>query len=363
VYPFENGLDYVRNAWYAAGWSGDFGDGVLARTFLDEPVVLLRTSGGEAVVLSGRCAHRGYPLALGTRTGDTIRCGYHGFTYDGSGRCVAIPAQERIPAAYGVRRYPTLERGGLVFVWMGDPASADPALLPDLFELGLMDPRFHVDIGGVNTWGTRYQLINENLLDLSHIEFLHYGTIGTPNVAASPVRTSAHALAVEATRTIRNDRATPLHTRALGIEGAMDRTTRSLFFAPGAHVTQVSFVAPGSSARPGEPGYFGEFKQAHLITPSTAGESYYFWSIARTANPDAATSAFMLDAFRTVFAQDGVALEAQERSLRGVEDFHRREVSCKADEAALKARKLLTDLMRAEKNVPRAPHAVSAAHV
>jgi vanillate O-demethylase monooxygenase subunit len=348
VYPFENGLDYVRNGWYAAGWSSDFGDGILGRTFLDEPVVLFRTCGGDAVVLSGRCAHRAYPLALGTRAGDAIRCGYHGFTYDGSGRCVAIPAQERIPAAYGVRRYPTIERGGLVFVWMGDAASADPALLPDLFELGLTDPRFHVDIGGVNMWGTRYQLINENLLDLSHIEFLHYGTIGTPNVAASPVVTTVHPRAIEATRTIRDDRATALHTRALGIEGAMDRTTRSLFFAPGAHVTQVLLVAPGSNARPGEPGYFGEFKQAHLITPSTAGESYYFWSIGRTANADAATSAFMLDAFRAVFAQDGIALEAQERSLRGAGDFQARELSCKADEPALKARKMLTDLMRAD---------------
>jgi phenylpropionate dioxygenase-like ring-hydroxylating dioxygenase large terminal subunit len=359
VYPFEDGLDYVRNGWYAAGWSRDFGYELLARTFLDEPVILYRTIGGEPVALADRCAHRAYPLSLGTRIGDTLRCGYHGFSYDSEGRCVAIPAQERVPPAYGVRRYPTIERGGLVFIWMGEPDLADPGGLPDLFELGLTDPKFHVDIGGLNTWRNRYQLINENLLDLSHIEFLHFGTIGTPNVAASPVVTTVHPHMIEATRTISNDRATALHKRALGIEGAMDRTTRSLFFAPGAHVTQVLMVEPGSDARHGQPGYFGEFKQAHLITPSTHGQTYYFWSIARTSHTDAETSAFMLDAFRTVFAQDGVALEAQERSLRADPHFH--EVSCKADEAALKARRLLTDLMRAEKNVPRALHAVSAA--
>jgi vanillate O-demethylase monooxygenase subunit len=347
MYPFEDGLDYVRNGWYAAAWSRELGDDVVARTFLEEPVILFRSSAGEAVALTDRCAHRAYPLSLGTRIGDTIRCGYHGFTYDCTGRCVAIPAQEHIPAAYGVRRYPTIERGGLVFIWMGDPKRADPEGLPDLFELGLTDARFHVDIGGLNVWNNRYQLINENLLDLSHIEFLHFGTIGTPNVAASPVVTTGRGNAIEASRTIHNDRATPLHTRALGIEGAMDRTTRSLFYAPGAHVTQVLMVAPGSNARFGDPGYFGEFKQAHLITPSTAGVTYYFWSIARTARDDAETSAFMLQAFRTVFAQDGVALEAQERSLRGDPHFH--ELSCKADEAAIKARKLLAELMRAER--------------
>ena len=358
MYPFGPGLDYVRNGWYAAGWSGDFGEALLTRTFLDEPVVLYRTSAGEAVALADRCAHRAYPLSLGTRLGDTVRCGYHGFTYDGHGRCVAIPSQQHVPAAYGVRRYPTLERGGVVWIWMGEPNAADEAALPDLHELGLTDPNFHVDVGGVNTWRNRYQLINENLLDLSHIEFLHLGTIGTPNVAASPVVTTVHPHMIEATRTIHGDQATPLHKRALGIDGSMDRTTRSLFFPPGAHVTQVLMVAPGSNARFGQPGYFGEFKQAHRITPSTAIETYYFWSIARTSHKDAQTSAFMLDAFRTVFAQDGVALEAQERSLQRDPHFH--ELSCKADEAALKARRLLADAMTAENTVPRPLHAVSA---
>ena len=96
MYPFGPGLDYVRNGWYAAGWSGDFGEALLTRTFLDEPVVLYRTSAGEAVALADRCAHRAYPLSLGTRLGDTVRCGYHGFTYDGHGRCVAIPSQQHV---------------------------------------------------------------------------------------------------------------------------------------------------------------------------------------------------------------------------------------------------------------------------
>jgi vanillate O-demethylase monooxygenase subunit len=232
MYPFEDGLDFVRNGWYAAAWAHDVGDAVLARTFLDEPVILYRTSDGEAVALTDRCAHRAYPLSLGTRIGDTIRCGYHGFTDDGTGRCVAIPAQEHIPAAYRVRRYPTIERGGLVFIWMGDPALADPGDLPDLFELGLTDPRFHVDIGGLNTWQNRYQLINENLLDLSHIEFLHFGTIGTPNVAASPVVTTVHANAIEATRTSTNSAARPTKPRSRRASSSRISCEPNAAFAP-----------------------------------------------------------------------------------------------------------------------------------
>ena len=114
MYPFDAGCDFVRNGWYAAGWSRDVGEELVARTFLDEPVVLFRTSAGEAVALADRCAHRAYPLSLGTRAGDTLRCGYHGFTYDGGGRCVAIPSQPHIPSSYGVRTYPTIERGGMV---------------------------------------------------------------------------------------------------------------------------------------------------------------------------------------------------------------------------------------------------------
>ena len=347
VYPFEAGLDYVRNGWYAAGFSADFGEVPLARQILGEPLVLYRTAGGEPVALIDRCAHRAYPLSLGTRVGDTLRCGYHGFTYDGKGRCVAIPSQDYVPPAYGVRSYPVLERGGVVWIWMGEPNSADPALLPDLAELGLTHPHFHVAVGGVKTWRNRYQLVNENLLDLSHIEFLHLGSIGTPHVAAAPVVTTLHDGMVEAVRTIHNDRPTPFHHRAVGIEGAMDRTTRSLFYLPGAHVTHVTMVAPGTNAHYGEPGYFGEFRIIHLITPASPNETLYFWAAARTARTDDATTAYMLDAFDRIFRQDGEALEIQERQLAANPDF--RELSCKADEAALKARRLLSDLMRRER--------------
>jgi len=359
MYPFDADLDYVRNAWYVAGWSADFGAELVARRYLDEPVVVYRSTSGTPVALADRCAHRAYPLSAGTRDGDTLVCGYHGFAYDCTGKCVAIPSQPHVPAAYGVRSYPTLERAGIVWIWMGDAAGADAALLPDLTELGFTDPNFHSASGGTKFVQCRYELLNENLLDLSHIGFLHPGSIGTPHVGQFPVVTSADATVVEATRTIYNDEGTPFHAAAVGIEGRMDRTTRSVFFAPGAHVTHVTMVAPGSGAAHGTPGYFGEFKIVHLITPSSAHETYYFWAFNRTARTDETTSAYMRDAFDHVFGQDSAALERQELRLRDDPSF--RELSCKADEAPLKARRLLAGMMLSEKSAPSSARFLAAA--
>jgi vanillate O-demethylase monooxygenase subunit len=347
TYPFEAGLDYVRNGWYVAAWSSEIGDALLARRLLGEDIVFYRAASGAVVALRDRCAHRAYPLSAGVRVGDAVRCGYHGFTYDATGRCTAIPAQAHVPAAYGVRAYPILERGGAVWIWMGEAHLADAARLPDLDELGLTHPEFYTVIGGAKRWQNRYQLINENLLDLSHIEFLHPGSLGTPHVAQSPVVTTVHDGMVEAVRLIADDEPTPFHHRGVGITGRMDRTTRSLFYLPGAHVTHVTMVAPGSKASRGEPGYFGEFRIGHFITPVAPDETLYFWSFARTAKTDDETTEFFRDAFSRVFDQDGAALERQEAALRTASDF--REVSCKADEAALKARRMLLDAMRSER--------------
>ncbi len=163
MYPFKDHVDFVRNAWYVAAWSSGVGGTPSANRFLDEPVVLYRTGSGEVVALADRCIHRGYPLSLGAVDGERIVCGYHGFTYDSDGRCVAIPSQARVPPAYAVRRYPTRERGGAVWIWMGEDAAADDALLPDVSELGLVNAQFHMSIGGTIRFRCRSELIHENL--------------------------------------------------------------------------------------------------------------------------------------------------------------------------------------------------------
>ena len=347
MYPFEDGLEFVHNAWYAAGFSAEFNGELVSRRFLDEPIVMYRTTTGAVVALADRCAHRGFPLSRGARQGEGIRCGYHGFEYAPDGRCSGIPSQEKVPPAIRVRSYPILERAGVVWIWMGEAALADELMLPDLAELGFAHQRYLMAVGGTKRFDCRYQLVHENLLDLSHVNFLHQGTIGTPHIVNTPLTTTTSGNVVEAVRTVLNDEATPFHERALGAKiGHMDRTTRSVFFAPSSHVTHIRMVAPGTDAQFGEPGYYGEMRNAHLVTPIDRYTTLYFWTTSRTANLDDATTAFMIDSIRQIFEQDAEALEYQEERIR--EEGRFQEFSCRADAAALKARRLMTDLMRRE---------------
>jgi nitrite reductase/ring-hydroxylating ferredoxin subunit len=84
---------FVRNAWYVAGWSQDLGkDQLLARTILNQPVVLYRKADGGVAALEDRCAHRFAPLSAGRLVGDDrVQCLYHGLEFDPAGNCAKNP--------------------------------------------------------------------------------------------------------------------------------------------------------------------------------------------------------------------------------------------------------------------------------
>src|SRR5215475_13117307 len=118
---------WIANAWYVAAWSHELKAGqLLARTIIDQPLVLYRTGSGEIVALEDRCCHRFAPLSLGRLEGDDLRCMYHGLKFARDGRCIEIPGQKLIPQSACVRGYPVAQRGSWVWLWMGEPALADP---------------------------------------------------------------------------------------------------------------------------------------------------------------------------------------------------------------------------------------------
>ena len=129
-------MRFLENFWYAAGWSDEITSAPLARRILDRPVALFRTEGGKAAAFDDCCPHRMVPLSRGRVEGETLRCGYHGLRFDCSGKCVEIPGQASIPPRAKVLSYPLVERWKLAWIWMGDPAKADPALIPELPWLG-----------------------------------------------------------------------------------------------------------------------------------------------------------------------------------------------------------------------------------
>jgi vanillate O-demethylase monooxygenase subunit len=175
---------YVRNAWYVAGWSMELEAAKpFAVSILDEPVVLYRTGSGRLVALEDRCVHRLAPLSLGRCEGERLRCMYHGLLFDPDGKVAEIPGQELIPKQARVRSYAVAERHSWIWVWMGDPALADEALIPP--AIGYDDGRFILGHGHLD-YAAEARLINDNLLDFSHLTYVHANSFGPgPQFAAS----------------------------------------------------------------------------------------------------------------------------------------------------------------------------------
>jgi vanillate O-demethylase monooxygenase subunit len=172
---------FLRNAWYVAAQADEVGRTPLGRILLGEPVVLFRKEDGSAVALEDRCCHRRAPLHKGKILGDLLQCGYHGFTFDATGACVRIPGQDRVPPSVGVKAYPLVEQHGFLWIWMGERAKADPALIPDFHRN--RDPGWKA-VGSRLPIAANYLLVVENLIDLSHVGFVHAKTIGTDDTRA-----------------------------------------------------------------------------------------------------------------------------------------------------------------------------------
>ena len=165
----------LRNAWYIAAWADELGTAPLARRICNEPVVLFRDAGRAAPRRSQTAvaiAPRRCTSAAIVEGG--LQCGYHGLMFDGSGRCVAIPGQSRIPDDARVRSYPVVEKNQLVWLWMGDPAAADPATIVDFPYHNEAWPNKH-DVYPIKG---NYMLMVDNLMDLTHLGYLHARTVG-----------------------------------------------------------------------------------------------------------------------------------------------------------------------------------------
>ena len=83
-------MDYVKNAWYVAGWGSEFDNELRRVTIMEENIVMFRNSSGQVVALEDRCPHRMLPLSKGRLIGDDIQCGYHGLTFNCEGKCCLL---------------------------------------------------------------------------------------------------------------------------------------------------------------------------------------------------------------------------------------------------------------------------------
>ncbi len=171
---------FVENTWYAAAWETELEDnnGCMARTICEIPLVLFKTEDQGYAALDDRCCHRAAPLSIGRVEGNCIRCMYHGLLYDPSGKVTEIPGQANIPASMKVRSYPLCSKGGMLWIWMGDPELANQDDIYDFAPLSQPDQWRGFDKRDYLHYDANWLLIVDNLSDFSHVAFVHTNTLG-----------------------------------------------------------------------------------------------------------------------------------------------------------------------------------------
>src|SRR5436190_13599501 len=280
---------WIRNAWYVAAWTHEIEPGrIQARTIIDQPLVLYRTGDGAIVALEDRCPHRFAPLSLGRLEGDALRCMYHGLKFAPDGTCIEIPGQKLIPQSACVRRYPLEVVGSWVWVWMGEADKADRTTIPP--SLALDDPAYRLRASQLD-YDAHYLLIDDNLLDLSHLSFTHEKTLGMDMPQWADERAQSQPLdrGLRFQRWLRNH---PPRGFMKKLGERLDVWNSYDFLFPGVFLQRTSFYPAGTAERSGgnepdaPPLFYRIDEQA--VTPVGHRESRYFFAVgARTSDIDA----------------------------------------------------------------------------
>jgi vanillate O-demethylase monooxygenase subunit len=337
-----------RNQWYVAAYGYEITDGLFARTICGEPIAFFRDSKKQVKALADRCVHRRFPLSKSNLRDDTIVCGYHGFTYDTEGTCVAVPGQTRVPRTARVKKYPVHEQDSFVWVWIGagDLDEGDPAPVTTIPRAPWLDDTArYTTVCGMEPLAARHSLLADNLMDLSHETYLHGGYIGTPEVAATPITTetdealsAGHGGIVRVSRHMADAECPPFYAQSTGITGRITRWQDIEYFPPSLYLLH-SRIAPV-----GEDNAF-HTEIVYALTPETENSVHDFWAVARDfALDDDDVSKFLADNNRTVVLQDVTCLNELEQILQADGDKYQ-ELSINIDTGALAARRLTARLI------------------
>ena len=308
-------MSLIQNCWYVAGWSHEVpADGFCSRILLGEPVLLYRGERGQPIALQDRCCHRGAPLSLGRREGDCVRCLYHGLKFAPDGVCVAVPGQKSVLPHLKVRSFPVVERNRFIWIWMGDPQLADPTKILEFFWHD--SPEWAYKPGYLR-YQANYQLIVDNLLDFSHLAFLHPTTLGTSSTAELKPEIERFENGLRITRWYVNDELPPMQQKLATFGGRVDRWQIYEWHAPAFMRMDVGSAPTGTGAPQGR-----RVENALLLrhtsvqTPETESTTHYWFCHARNFNlEDEALSERIYADLVKAFQEDLVMIEAQQRVL------------------------------------------------
>jgi phenylpropionate dioxygenase-like ring-hydroxylating dioxygenase large terminal subunit len=313
---------FIKNIWYVAAWDKEVTqEGLFSRTITGVPVLMYRKEDGGIIAMEDRCCHRGAPLSVGRREGDCVRCMYHGLKFDPSGQCVEAPAQKRIPVQARVRTFPVVERHRWIWVWMGDPDKADAASIPDTQWLDHPDWR---SLDGYIHYDVNYLLICDNLLDFSHLPFVHPTTLGGGDAEYAAAQPTVERLAegVRITRWALNIEPPPFATAVKDWAGKVDRWNIYNFTLPATLLMDSGMAPAGQGAAQGNREGSVEFRGCQAITPETANSTHYFFAHPHNFSIDKPEVTHSIhESVVQAFAEDREIITAQQKSLSLAPDF------------------------------------------
>ena len=339
--------DFLRNSWYCAGWSAELGNEPKSIKIMNQDIVLFRTSNGLATALDNRCRHRSAPLSRGCVKGDVIECPYHGLQFNRDGQCTLNPhGSGEIPPNAHTRSYPLEERDGALWVWMGNPEKADPTFIIDLY-FNPASEAWNGDEGYLHV-NAGYQLVIDNLLDLTHTSYVHSASLGI-DIANSPgasldVDFRKQDKAIIAEYVFRNAPGS-ISLAAFYTAPRMDTYSRMAWYPAASLIQETHFTEVGADKQSGI-----AMPAAHLIVPETEHSCHYFYRSCHNSSQDIETknSAMKKTAIEAFVNEDEPLIGACHEQMAGQELFELKPAILQTDVAGVLARKLLKKLIHEE---------------
>lgn len=311
---------FLKNAWYVAHWSADVSHSLTSQRIHGCQIVFYRKADGSPVALEDACPHRKLPLSDGKLTGDAVECGYHGLTFDGTGHCVAAPTQpDKIPTRARVHSYPVIDRYRLLWIWMGDPALANPDLIFPIENYD--DPSWGLTDGGVMDVDCDYLWVCDNLLDPSHVAWVHVTSFAGGGTEDVPLEVQKTERGVIVSRWINDRPPSPYYAKLVSFDGHCDRLQHYEMCAPGIGLNK-SIYTPVGTGGPGMTDVDGTFVNIsyNFMTPIDADRTRYFWFQHRNSlADDAEVSKYMNDGARMAFEEDREVLVKVHNGMKNAE--------------------------------------------
>ena len=308
---------FPKNTWYVAATPDEIAAKPLGRQICGQKLVIYRPRPGELAALEDFCPHRGAPLSLGEVCDGALVCGYHGLAMGCDGKTVSMPGQ-RVGAFPAIRRYPAVERHGFIWVWPGEAALADPALIPHLAWAENPDWAYGGDLYHVRC---DYRLMIDNLMDLTHETYVHASSIGQPEIDDTPCATHKEGNAVVTSRYMHNIQAPPfwrmaMQANGLDPEAAVDRWQICRFTPPSHVMIDVGVALAGMGGFDAPTHAKASSVVVDFITPETETSHWYHWGMARQFKPQ---DSELTDKIRAgqggIFNEDMEMLQLQQANI------------------------------------------------